>query len=244
MIYFNYLTEIKNRFICVIIACFLSSYVAYEYKEVLLFILIKPSTCFFEEQSLYFIYTNISELFYTYINLILTTTIQTNVVFFFFQMIQFLKPGLYKSESILIKKYFTVITTTWISTIFVVYKLIIPFSWDFFFAIQNQIKENQIEFFFEAKLNEYLLFVMSTFNICLLNLMLISLMSAYLYKIPNTLKYVKIYRKKIYFILFLLASVITPPDIFSQMLLGFISIGFLEIYLYMLIANKKLTEAN
>jgi len=159
-------------------------------------------------------------------------------------MIQFLKPGLYESESLLIKKYFTVITTTWVSTILVVYKLIIPFSWDFFFAIQNQIKENQIEFFFEAKLNEYLLFVMSTFNMCLLNLTLISLMSAYLYKIPSTLKFVKIYRKKIYFILFLLASVITPPDIFSQMLLGFISIGFLEIYLYMLIANKKLTEAN
>ena len=172
MHYFTYINEIKSRVLCIITSCIISSYVTYTYKTILLYILIKPSLNILNKQSLYFIYTNLSELFYTYIDLIVTVTAHASGTFILFQIISFLKPGLYKSEEKAVNRYFIIVTITWLLTIFTTYKYIIPFSWDFFINIQESIGEdNQIDFFFEAKLNEYFSFITSIFNILLLNLL-------------------------------------------------------------------------
>lgn len=242
MNYFTYVNEIKNRILCIIISCLISSYIAYINKTILLFILIKPSLNVLNKQNLYFIYTNLSELFYTYINLVVTVTAHISGMYILFQLISFLKPGLYNSEKEAINKYFIVVKITWFITIFTTYKYIIPFSWDFFINIQNSIGDNQIDFFFEAKLNEYLSFVTSIFNILLVNLLLINVILTYIYEKKETIYYIKIFRKKIYFALFLLASIMTPPDVISQLTVGLISILILEIYIYLLIINKNLWE--
>jgi len=244
MRYFRYVNEIKSRAICIIVSCCISSYMTYTYKAVLLYILIKPSQNILSKQGLYFIYTNLSELFYTYIDLVITVTAHSSGIFILFQIISFLKPGLYYSEKKLINKYFIILIITWFITIFATYKYIIPFSWTFFINIQDSIGDNKMDFFFEAKLNEYLSFVTSLFNILLLNLLLINILLTYVYEKKETIYYIKLFRKKIYFALFFIASIITPPDIISQLTVGFMSIFLLELYIYVLIIDKNLMEAN
>ena len=243
-LYKNYWHEIKNRCLCILYSLLITAIISYKYKTTLLYIYIKPSINYFTNKTLYFIYTNISELFYTYINLIISTTIQTTFLFVLIQILLFFKPGLYKKEFILLKNLTYTVTIVWLISILVIYKILLPFSWEFFFNIQNNQDQNQIEFFFEAKLNEYLLFIESIFYMCTMCIFIISTFFIYLYTIPNTLNYLKQYRKKIYFSIYIVASIITPPDIFSQIILGTISILIFELYIYLLIINKTSKVTN
>ena len=65
-----YFSELKNRIILLIL-CWLSSFcTCYSYKEILLFLFIKPSLNLTSKfNKIYFISTNITEIFNTYINL-------------------------------------------------------------------------------------------------------------------------------------------------------------------------------
>jgi hypothetical protein len=68
---FSYFSEIKNRIILLLLTWISTFYICYTYKEILLFVFIKPSLILSKLNNLYFITTNITEIFITYINLYL-----------------------------------------------------------------------------------------------------------------------------------------------------------------------------
>ena len=242
MLYKDYYNEIKNRIVCIIYSFCISIWISYKYKTTLLYLLIKPSLIYYSEKSFYFIYTNISELFYTYINLIITTAFQITIFYLIYQIFNFFNPGLYRNESSLLKKAIFVMWATWVSSILLIYNVVLPFSWEFFLKLQDKLEKNQIEFFFEAKLNEYLNFITTVFNTSMLYIFLIFLTFIYIYQLKNALEYLKKYRKKLYFIFFIIASIITPPDLISQITIGTSSIIIFEIYIYLLLLNNKLRQ--
>ena len=69
MIYKYYL-EIKNRFLLLSLTWVSTILVSYFYKEILLFISIKPSICNNNSIIFYFIFTDVKEVFSVYIKLI------------------------------------------------------------------------------------------------------------------------------------------------------------------------------
>ena len=68
----NYIEEIKNRVILILISWLLSIIICYNYIETIIYIIIKPGLYLYTHNNLYFIYTNLNEIFYTYMYLIIT----------------------------------------------------------------------------------------------------------------------------------------------------------------------------
>ena len=241
MIYKNYIIEIKNRWILILYSWLFTILICYIKKELIIYIFIKPCFHLYKENTLYFIYTHLSDIFYTYINIIIVVSIQITIFYILYQSYLFLAPGLYKTELKRIKLSIISLFIIWTFTIILLHSIILPFSWKFFLSFQNNISEiNNFSFFFEAKLNEYVSFVISSFNICIFNLLCVYCIITILNNKSDITNSLKTYRKSIYFILFLLASVVTPPDIISQLFLGILSILLFEIYNILYIINIKL----
>mgnify|MGYP003449326516 FL=1 len=105
MNYYVYYLEIKNRIILLFITWLFTIFVCYLYKEVILFFILNSTHVFvftstIENQNLshYFIFTDVTEIFYVYLNLILFISNQIFFFSFFYHFLMFLSPGLYKFE--------------------------------------------------------------------------------------------------------------------------------------------------
>ena len=133
----KYLYEIKNRIFILGLAWVSSLCTCYFYKEVILYILLKPSLFETKTDNLYFIYTNLTELFSTYIDITFFVSNHVLGLLLVFQIYSFLKPSLYKHESNFIKQTFTQLLIVLLLSVTVTYYIIIPYSWDFFINFEK-----------------------------------------------------------------------------------------------------------
>ena len=131
----KYVIEIKNRIFITVFSWLSLLIINYKYKNTLLYLYIKPSysTTTTNNGNMYFIYTNISELFSTYIDVILLTTIPLYITIFTYQVLIFLKPGLYKYEYNLIITYLKILFSVILIVFTLFYFFVIPLSFNFFF---------------------------------------------------------------------------------------------------------------
>ena len=119
---------------------------------------------------------------------------------------------------------------------------IIPTSWGFFLSFQNSYAVN---LHFEAKLNEYLRFYLNLYYLILYySSFFVSLFFLFYYSI-NNLNLVKNSRKFFYFNFILLSTVVTPPEVISQVFLSFFCVFIYEIFFIILLLKlhtKKTTS--
>jgi sec-independent protein translocase protein TatC len=231
----KYLYEIKNRLLLIGISWTSNVIISYNYKDTLLYLSIKPSLFLYKTNTFYFIYTDLSEPFYTYIQLVFLISNQILLFYFIYQIFMFITPGLYIFEyNILNNTYIKTIIIYFSSTLFL-YNFILPWSWKFFLKFQT---DQKISFFFEAKLNEYFTFIYTLNSIVLVFTIII--LSLFLIETKTKIFYFKHYKKIIYLTHFLIAAIITPPDIFSQICIGTIFILLFEIIIFLTIFNDKI----
>ena len=81
----KYLYEIKNRLLLIGISWTSNVIISYNYKDTLLYLSIKPSLFLYKTNTFYFIYTDLSEPFYTYIQLVFL--ISNQILLFYFNLI-------------------------------------------------------------------------------------------------------------------------------------------------------------
>ena len=98
--YYKYYLEIRNRTVLTITNWIFVTTTCYYYKEILLFLLVNLNGNFLSTNSTqyYFIFTNISELFSVYLDLIFFISNQTTIFFLIYHSVLFISSGLYKSE--------------------------------------------------------------------------------------------------------------------------------------------------
>lgn len=236
----NYFFEIKVRatysiffFVFILISSF-------TYKETLLYILTKE--CFIKNDRLtpYFIYTNLTEVFYAYLEICLLIGFYLTIPYTVAQLWLFLKPGLYKIEYKKIKNYVLVYLGIYVVTTFVTHYAFLPFMWYFFLGFESISSNNSIDIFFEAKLDEYIKFIYQLyFVIGFYSQFCFMLIIYLLYSFHTNLKLVKQSRSFVYFSIFIFASLVTPPDVTSQLA---IAIPFLVCYEIMLLFFITLEE--
>ena len=233
--YYNYYLELKNRFILLGFTWFSVLTICYLYKEIILFILINSSNYF---NSLttepYFIFTNVSEIFYVYLELIFFISNQIVMLMFFYHTLMFLSLGLYKFEFIKLRFAFQFFLLTWVISIFLLYKFLIPYSWAFFLSFQQDENATQsISFFFEAKIVEYFNYFTSSYYVCLINCQFLALLTLLLTNISEKLNKIKTFRKLFYFVFVVFSTLTTPPDIISQVILSVTLILVYEILIFL-----------
>lgn len=247
MIFF--LFELKNRLFLIIIGTIITLLLSFYYRKTLIYIFIKP-TFFFKQQThyIYFIYTNLPELFFTYLQVTFFFSLHAFIILATIQLSFFFNPGLYKHEK---KKLFSLLITNlffFILFVFFMYFFLFPLNWLLFSDKannKNSSKTDELDIFLETKLNEYVSFFTGTYFLffCLSQIIIfIYLKLNLLYSNNKQMFARKQFRSVFYLFFFLLATVTTPPDIVSQLLLGCILISLFELSLFtIVIKNVKKT---
>ena len=233
--YKKYWIEIRNRFLLIFFAWLICLNTCYYCKEIILFAIVKSNNSFIELNSKpYFIVTNVTEVFYVYFELVLFISNQITIFILAHQMFMFLSLGLYRFEFAKLKLLFKLFILSWLFSLTLLIKFIIPFSWKFFLSFQESSTAIQtVSFFLEVKLNEYLKYFINVYYICLVSCQFLTLLIIILTSLSKELKNIKAFRRLFYIIFIVFSTVITPPDILSQIFICSILILTYEITIFL-----------
>jgi len=242
----KYFIEIKNRLILLFFTCFFSCFICYCYKETLLFLVIQPNSVINKSQFytlFYFIFTDVTEVFYVYIKLIVFLNIQFFLIYLIYHTTIFFTPAFFKHEYKVIYFINLLSLTVWIISIFFSNFVIIPMTWNFFLNFQDiSSRTYSLHLHFEAKLVEYLNFYINIYYSSYLYFQVFVIVILFIGYKSKTITYLtfKKFRKFYYYCLVLLSTLVTPPDVLSQLLLSLVFILFLELVFICFLARKPI----
>ena len=237
----NHWYELKVRIGYVILSFSITFMTSYVYSETLIYICVMPFMGNHEEKK--FIFTNLSEAFYSCLFLSLNVSITLSMVYILYMAFSFLKSGLYRKEFYTLKMIISFISLSLIIGIYLVYLIILPRIFSFFISFESS---RLFELTLEARIFEYLDLVQT----CLFWI-------SFVFQIPVVLfflMYLKLLnlgllikrRKESIIICFIIGALFSPPDVFTQVLIAFPLSILLEttILLFMIIDeyNLKLPE--
>lgn len=213
--YNEHFAELKSRLIKVssyFLIVFICSYLSKEYWcELLVLPLINQSN------NVKIIYTGLTEAFATYLNLAFYLAATATLPFMSFELYQFIAPGLYKQEKRIAQKILFLAPFLFTCACIFVYFFILPSALNFFLSFD---KIGQQQLLFEARITQYIEFIanlMFAFGAAFqLPVVLIIL---FLLKII-TLQDMINKRRIAIVINFVLAALLTPPDVLSQIFLA------------------------
>lgn len=225
----EHLEELRKRIIIIALAVLVSSIISYIYIDKIMEILLIPA------KGMDFVYLTPSELFLTYIRIAISTGVVISAPIILYQIWVFVKPGLKKKEKLYLS--FTLIMAIFFFILGATfaYFVIIPLTIEFF----TKMSRDEISPFFSIQ--SYISFCSSilftfglTFQLPLLTILLTQLNLV-------TPKLLKKARKYLVLLIFIVAAVLTPPDVISQVLMALPLWLLLElsITLSLLISRKK-----
>ncbi|WP_099188817.1 twin-arginine translocase subunit TatC [Tepidibacter mesophilus] len=204
----EHLDELRKRIIIIVISILIGTGSSYIFIEELVDIILKPAV------DLDFIYISPPELFLEYIKIAFVFGVGVSIPIIMLQTWLFIKPGLKKKEKFFILFSMIMGLIFFVSGISFAYFIITPLTLKFFANMSlNQISplfsfSNYIKFISSLLVSFGLVFELPMIVILLTQLNLVT---------PFVFKK---YRKIVILIVFILASLLTPPDVISQILLG------------------------
>jgi len=217
----EHLVELRQRIIYCLVVVAIIFVVAFNYSKEILTFLTKPLLPFISNGNL--VYLNLSDGFFIFFKVSLVTSIVASSPFIIYQIFMFMAPGLYDNERRFIKVLIAIASISFFTGFLLLYQLILPVFFNFF--------SHFIFDFYEVfpKADDYLDFVLK-FN----------LYAGVLFMIPFAvfiLDYAKILplqrlleiRPGIIIFSFILAAVLTPPDIISQLLVAAVILILFEL---------------
>jgi sec-independent protein translocase protein TatC len=227
--FYKYFFELRNRFFLLVYGWIFTATISYFYKETLLFLLIKPISSI----PIYFIFTNITEILSTYLKLVYFLSNQIFLICFAYHILMFLAPGLYYCEYQLLTKVVLLSFFFFFFSVFMLNTMILPACWHFFLSFQKTITTSStINLYFEAKINEYINFYVNLYYMCNLNCQMFMTIILFLIFIKNDLRLIKKFRKIFYLTFVVFATIITPPDIPTQLIFSASIIIIYEILIF------------
>ncbi|MBT6305455.1 twin-arginine translocase subunit TatC [Rhodospirillaceae bacterium] len=178
------------------------------------------------------IFTGLHEAFLTQVKVAFFASICFSFPVLSVQIWRFIAPGLYSKEK---RAFFPFILATPLFFILgasFVYYMVIPLAWEFFLSFEQSAGNGILPMQLEPKVDEYLSLIMRliiAFGICFELPVLIVLLTKV--GLTNS-KGLKNKRKYAVLIAFVVAAVITPPDVISQILLAVPIIVLYEISIW------------
>ena len=223
----KYFFEIKNRFILLSIGWLIYTCIAYLNKETLLYVIVKTNI------NNNFISTNVTDVFGCYLQIIYFTSFHLLVFLGVYHFSTFVYPALYSFEKKKLKDLIFLVFFFWFLSLFLFNLVILPFCWKFFLSFQ-QNSSKVVDIFFEAKITEYLETYFTVYFITILSLQFFVVIYLILSVLNKKLLLIKKTRKIFYLKFFIIATLLTPPDVISQLIVGSF---FLAIYELIIVIN-------
>lgn len=207
-----YLIELRRRIIAILLFFLCTFFLSYFFSKNLYQLLIIPLKSLDLQEN--FIYTHLFEAFFTYLKTAFIAACIATIPCIFLQIYLFASPALIAKEKKIFIFYTIFSLMLFITSILLVYFYIIPIVWGFFLSFQSESLQ------FLPKINEYLsvTFTLFTGFAIMFQMPLILIFLANL-KIIDA-KILQKWRKIVVIAIFILAAFLTPPDIFSQVLLA------------------------
>lgn len=226
----DHLGELRKRIINIGITLVLFSVASYYFAETIAENLVKRAP------GMKFIYISPSELMLSYIRIAVFCGFIISLPLIFTQIWLFIKPGLEEKEKKYIKVSIGMGSLFFIAGSTFAYTLVLPIIMKFFAGFQIAEIEATISF---ANYLNFVISILLAFGLVFELPILMFILSRF--GIVNS-SFFKKYRKYMILIIFVVAALLTPPDIISQSLLAIPMLGLYEIGILLSKLGEKKKE--
>ena len=230
----DHLIELRSRLMWSLASVLLLFIVIFPFSENVYQILVQPLADIFEELGgqRRLIFTALHEAFFTYIKLSLITALFIAFPFISMQFWMFVAPGLYKNEKKALAPFLVATPVLFFLGGAMVYFIVMPWAYEFLLAFELEGGPGTLPIVSEPKVNEYLslsINLIFAFGICFELPVVLTLLGR-----VGIISSTGMVEKRKYAILisFVVAAIITPPDVISQVMLASVLIILYEISIF------------
>ena len=217
----EHLSELKSRLIKVVFCFIVFTLISFNFSWDVFTILSQPLIKLTANNTdFHFIYTKLTEGFMTELKIAFIFSLFFTFPVFFYHLYKFLAPALYKHEKSMLIPYLFFSPILFLTGIFIVYFIVMPITWKFFISFQNLTPENGVIIRLEAKISEYIDLIIELFTgfgiAFQLPIILIMLTKLKIITVSQLVKF----RRYSVVLIFIIAAILTPPDVLSQITLA------------------------
>ena len=192
---------------------------------------------FIDKKNIQIVYGSMTSPFFIRMNFSILVALFIGLPFFIFQLYRFISPGLYKKEKKIILPYILISPILFLTGSLMAYYLIIPNAVNFFISFVNNAEQVKMLInladYLSLCIKMIILFGLS-FQMPLILHMLVKMGVVSIDSLRKSRRFVIV-------IVFILAAILTPPDILSQIILA---IPLILLYELVIILNLKGVSEN
>ena len=229
----DHLSELRRRLIFCFIGIILTFFLCYAFSQNIYNFLVEPLADIGSDgRQRRMIFTGLHEAFFTQVKVAFFGAVFLMFPLIATQIWRFVAPGLYKREKRAFLPFLLATPVLFLLGAITVYYVVIPVAWEFFVSFEQIGGQGPLPMELEPKVNEYLSLVMGlilAFGICFE--LPIFLLLATKIGLTNA-RGLKKKRKYAILFAFILAAIVTPPDVISQVLLAVPIIVLYELSIF------------